>query len=73
MFCFQERCAKPEVTHLEAKRIFAFREQLINCSAIKSLAKSNIVAKQVHSNLLPSNTPTEDRYVITFIISLTFV
>lgn len=57
----QERCAKPEVSSIEAKRIFSEREQLINISGIKSLAKSNIAAKQIHSNLLPSNSPTEDR------------
>lgn len=57
----QERCAKPEVSPAEAKRIFSEREQLIDFRSMKTLAKHNFISKHVHSNLLPSNSPTEDR------------
>lgn len=51
----QERCAKPEVTPEHAQQILGFREQIVNFSSRRSRVR------QVHSNLLPSNTPTEDR------------
>jgi len=53
----QERCAKPEVSEKEAAAIFQSREQNINYPFVKY----GIPIRAVHSNMLPSNDPTEDR------------
>lgn len=53
----QERCSKPEVTEKEAAAIFQTREQHIKYP----FQKYGIPITAVHSNLLPSNDPTEDR------------
>lgn len=53
----QERCSKPEVSEKEAAAIFQTREQNIKYP----FKKYGIPISAVHSNLLPSNDPTEDR------------
>lgn len=50
-----ERCSKPEVSPEEVQSILGLREQIVNFNS------RNSRVRQVHSNLLPSNNPTEDR------------
>ena len=55
----KDRNARPELTDAEANALFAQRAQSIKYP----FAKYGLPITAVHSNLLPSNEPTEDRYV----------
>ena len=55
----KDRNARPELTDAEANALFAQRAQSIKYP----FAKYGLPITAVHSNLLPSNDPTEDRLV----------
>ena len=63
---FQERCSKPEVSPEEVQSILGLREQIVNFNS------RNSRVRQVHSNFLPSNNPTEDR-LVNIIIANSFI
>merc|ERR1739848_475185 len=55
----QSRCAIAEVSDQEVKQVLSERESIIRNSVIKKINVPSV--KEIHSNLLPSNNPTEDR------------